>query len=188
MRLAYVISTLNWIFGKKIIRFSFLFFFFFFFFFFCFSSLILIIDAPLQYCKHFRNFEQADLVENLRSNYLPYRFCIVCCYYYDETNGISFSIFLNHSVEETVLLLLLLLLLFCTKCSYDKWFCIESWQNIANWLILSKAPRKKMKTKKNKKNTKTYLYNFDSLKPHFYIVKLEFTGIYIFFSYLCLNT
>ena len=29
--------------------------------------------------------------------------------------------------------------------------------------------------------TKTYLYNFDPLKPHFYIVKLGFSGIYIIF-------
>ena len=29
--------------------------------------------------------------------------------------------------------------------------------------------------------TKTYLYNFDPLKPHFYIVKLGFTGVYISF-------
>ena len=29
--------------------------------------------------------------------------------------------------------------------------------------------------------TKSYLYNFDPLKPHFYIVKLGFTGIYIIF-------
>ena len=29
--------------------------------------------------------------------------------------------------------------------------------------------------------TKTRLYNFDSLKPHFYIVKLGFTGVYIIF-------
>ena len=29
--------------------------------------------------------------------------------------------------------------------------------------------------------TKTRLYNVDSLKPHFNIVKLEFTGIYIIF-------
>ena len=29
--------------------------------------------------------------------------------------------------------------------------------------------------------TKTYLYIFDPLKPHFYIVKLGFTGIYIIF-------
>ena len=28
---------------------------------------------------------------------------------------------------------------------------------------------------------KTYLYNFDPLKPHFYIVKLGFTGVYIIF-------
>ena len=26
--------------------------------------------------------------------------------------------------------------------------------------------------------TKTCLYNFDPLKPHFYIVKLGFTGVY----------
>ena len=29
--------------------------------------------------------------------------------------------------------------------------------------------------------TKTYLYNFDPLQPHFYIVKLVFTGVYIIF-------
>ena len=29
--------------------------------------------------------------------------------------------------------------------------------------------------------TKTYLYNFDPLKAHFYIVKLGFTGVYIIF-------
>ena len=29
--------------------------------------------------------------------------------------------------------------------------------------------------------TKTYLYNVDPLKPHFYIVKLGFTGVYIIF-------
>ena len=28
---------------------------------------------------------------------------------------------------------------------------------------------------------KTYIYNFDPLKPHFYIVKLGFTGLYIIF-------
>ena len=30
-------------------------------------------------------------------------------------------------------------------------------------------------------NTKTRLYNFDPLKPHFYIVNLGFTGVYIIF-------
>ena len=29
--------------------------------------------------------------------------------------------------------------------------------------------------------TYMYLYNFDPLKPHFYIVKLGFTGVYIIF-------
>ena len=29
--------------------------------------------------------------------------------------------------------------------------------------------------------TKTCLYNFDPLKPHFYMVKLGFTGVYIIF-------
>ena len=29
--------------------------------------------------------------------------------------------------------------------------------------------------------TKTRLYNFDPIKPHFYIVKLGFTGVYIIF-------
>ena len=33
--------------------------------------------------------------------------------------------------------------------------------------------------------TKTYLYNSDPLKPHFYIVKLGFIGVYIIFSYFC---
>ena len=31
--------------------------------------------------------------------------------------------------------------------------------------------------------TKTRLYNFDPLKPHFYILKLGFTGVYIIFFY-----
>ena len=35
--------------------------------------------------------------------------------------------------------------------------------------------------RKDQHITKTYLYNFDSLKPHFYIVKLGFTGVYIIF-------
>ena len=35
--------------------------------------------------------------------------------------------------------------------------------------------------------TKTCLYNFDSLKPHFYIVKLGFTGVYIIFLIFAQN-
>ena len=32
-----------------------------------------------------------------------------------------------------------------------------------------------------------YLYNLDPLKPHFYIVKLGFTGVYIIFLFLLKN-
>ena len=35
--------------------------------------------------------------------------------------------------------------------------------------------------------TKTCLYNFDPRKPHFYIVKLGFTGVYIIFLFLLKN-
>ena len=35
--------------------------------------------------------------------------------------------------------------------------------------------------------TKTCLYNTDPLKPHFYIVKLGFTGVYIIFRILLIN-
>ena len=34
---------------------------------------------------------------------------------------------------------------------------------------------------------KTYLYNIDPHKPHFYIVKLGFTGVYIIFLFLLKN-
>ena len=34
---------------------------------------------------------------------------------------------------------------------------------------------------------KTCLYNFNPLKPHFYIVKLEFTGVYIIFLIFAQN-
>ena len=35
--------------------------------------------------------------------------------------------------------------------------------------------------------TKTCLYNFETLKPHFYTVKLGFTGVYIIFLFLLKN-
>ena len=36
--------------------------------------------------------------------------------------------------------------------------------------------------------TKTYLYNADPRKPHFYIVKLGFTGVYIILLISAKNT
>ena len=35
--------------------------------------------------------------------------------------------------------------------------------------------------------TKTYLYNFDPFKSHFYLVKLGFTGYILFFLFLLKN-
>ena len=43
------------------------------------------------------------------------------------------------------------------------------------------VPDKKFVWLKNEIITKTRLYNFDPLKPHFYIVKLGFTGVYTIF-------
>ena len=44
---------------------------------------------------------------------------------------------------------------------------ILSWRSIMKYFVWS--------------ITKTCLYNFDPLKPHFYIVKLGFTGVYVIF-------
>ena len=44
-----------------------------------------------------------------------------------------------------------------------------------------KKKKKKMDRAFSSSITKTCLYNFDPLKPHFYIVKLGFTGVYVIF-------
>ena len=44
-----------------------------------------------------------------------------------------------------------------------------------------------MEAETNHNITKTRLYDFDPLKPHFYIVKLGFTGVYIIFLILLKN-
>ena len=57
------------------------------------------------------------------------------------------------------------------------------------YLLLFSGRRHKMthkdwravKPQHNQIMTKTYLYNFDPLKPHFYTVKLGITGVYIIF-------
>ena len=68
--------------------------------------------------------------------------------------------------------------MFCIG-SYDKWFCIKSWQEFTD-LLLCKAPSKKETKKKKQKKTK-------KKKQHFNIVKLGFTvyrGIH-YFCYIC---
>ena len=49
------------------------------------------------------------------------------------------------------------------------------------------SPEKKTVDSFPQNITKTCLYNSDPLKPHFYIVKLGFPGVYIIFLYLLKN-
>ena len=62
------------------------------------------------------------------------------------------------------------------RISHGKWVIgvrvIEGWQGADPGRVLI---------------TKTYLYNFYPLKPHFHIVKLGFTGVYIIFLFLLKN-
>ena len=62
---------------------------------------------------------------------------------------------------------------------------MDGWYHNIPCFSLKRAGKKK-KTKK-KHITKTYLYNFDPLKPHFYTVKLGFTGVYIILLFLLKN-
>ena len=50
----------------------------------------------------------------------------------------------------------------------------RQWGNVVSLQMYNHCPGLKL-------FTKTRLYNFDPLKPHFYIVKLGFTGVYIIF-------
>ena len=61
-----------------------------------------------------------------------------------------------------------------------------SWTNsvykLTKWVRVDQIDEYELtKTRTTWLTTKTCLYNFDPLKPHFYIVKLEFTGVYIIF-------
>ena len=55
--------------------------------------------------------------------------------------------------------------LICCGCSLDNML----------WVLTRRASVGRFRM------TKTYLYNFDPLESHFYIVKLGFTGVYIIF-------
>ena len=60
-----------------------------------------------------------------------------------------------------------------------------------SFLLIKTSERDKISKKANQKSPftrKTFLYNFDPLKPHFYIIKLGFTGAYIIFLISAENT
>ena len=72
------------------------------------------------------------------------------------------------------------------------WIYIISWSYTPyNWALVHMAFLLKTcvvcLVKKVRIITKTRLYNFDPLKPHFYIVKQGFTGVYIIFLILLKN-
>ena len=64
---------------------------------------------------------------------------------------------------------------YCNKTQCHKQDSVEMWS--PSIYSVSVCPR----YHRSHTITKTYLYNFDPLKPHFYIVKLGFTGVYIIF-------
>ena len=94
---------------------------------------------------------------------------------------------------------ILKLLTYFNYCRYDDLLFLiirdtkyhHRWSKCLNFRYVSEVRYLKKKKKHKKKTdnqngsafgiTKTYLYNFDPLKPHFYIVKLGFTGVYIIF-------
>ena len=59
---------------------------------------------------------------------------------------------------------------------------IYIYQNQYKWgASVTKYTKRRMRTNNYKTITKTYLYNFDPLNSHFYIIKLGFIGVYIIF-------
>ena len=72
---------------------------------------------------------------------------------------------------------------FCAKTwkrhTKNKWMARPGLNTGNFWNVL---PMKTPISLTNQRHiTKTCLYSFDPLKPHFYIVKLRFTGVYIIF-------
>ena len=61
----------------------------------------------------------------------------------------------------------------------------DNLHELSNSIFSEKIRQKNSKCRQLKFNsvsiTKTRLYHFDPLKPHFYIIKLGFTGVYIMF-------
>ena len=86
--------------------------------------------------------------EKLNKKICPHRFLHnLHTFYYGKNENIG--IFKNHCLEKNV------------SCigSYDKWFCIKSWQVFANLLLLCKAPSKKTTFWKMSKHTVDVLRN-----------------------------
>ena len=74
--------------------------------------------------------------------------------------------------------------------SYDKRFCIKSWQQFANLLLLCKAPGKKKKKKKKKKKNNDCLKDVESREDKYgvdfllYRIRPNYRTVYLGFSKL----
>ena len=74
----------------------------------------------------------------------------------------------------------------CTKCQSLFWVFsgkkMNIFENVVWWTFLYSMLRvNDWQRRRNFDVTKTRLYNFNPLKPHFYLLKLWFTGVYIIF-------
>ena len=68
------------------------------------------------------------------------------------------------------------------ECTEQKSSLIQVFSGVARKELFYARPGKSLEI-----IMKTYLYNFDPRKPHLYIVKLGFTGVYIIFLFLLNN-
>ena len=115
------------------------------FFFLCWTW---IIDVSEQYCEHFRKIEQVELVENLPLSYLPYQFL---------HNLLSFLLWEKVKIIDFLSKVMTRIIFLCIG-SYDKWFCIKSWLQFANLLLLSKASSKKQLSERCRKHSSYHTY------------------------------
>ena len=83
----------------------------------------------------------------------------------------------------------------CSACLLIAlYICVKFYENITNSIRVMERTQVHGKygyiqcSKGNNIITKTCLYNFDPLKPHFYIVKLGFAGVCMIFLFLLKNT
>ena len=90
------------------------------------------------------------------------------------TSGLFMRIYFNRSRELIVVWFQIWIPVFV--CTFS---IIPQWDLFINFLVVSPIPVRFAQV--TYLITKTYLYNFYPFKPHFYIVKLGFTGLYIIF-------
>ena len=119
--LTYAISIVKWFFWN-----------------FCLRKYFLLFFAEFELLTFYNNIvkisekiEQVELGENLAPSYLPYRFL------HDLASFLLWEKVKIFDFFKPITRIKLFVI-----CSYDKWFCIKSWQKFANLLLLCKASSK----------------------------------------------